>query len=400
MNEIISERFRRLLDEKQFAGAAVLVRKSGNEIYRGYFGQRDIEQNLPVDGKTIFRLASMTKPVIAAAVMILSDRGLLDIDDPIGKYLPAFAKMTAASRMVGFLDVYEADPDNPLVPKFNPEKLDGIHTVPVQKPMTIRQLLGHCSGMGQGPYSNMIYSEGVRSGQTLAERVDWMAQVPLDFQPGEFAGYSAGMAFDVLGRIVEVVSGMDLQAFIQTEICGPLGIPDLGYCLDKGQLDRLSQLYEAKNGILKNVTETDAPWKTVNPLPNGYYSGSAGMLGSLESYDRFVSMLANGGELNGVRILEPETAARMAVNSSEKGLEMSPGIGWGLGMIVHEDINRSGRKVCQGTFGWSGAYGCHFFIDPVRKITAVMMMAVSNIGGADSPIARELENAVWEQFSE
>lgn len=253
--------------------------------------------------------------------------------------------------------------------------------------------------MGQGPYSNSIYEKGVRPGQTLSERVDWMAKVPLDFQPGEFAGYSAGMAFDVLGRIVEVVSGKALNDFIQEEICRPLSIPDLGFILTAEQKARLSRLYLARGGELTDVTESDASWKIVDPLPGGYCSGSAGMLGSLESYDRFVSMLANGGELDGVRILKPETVAMMSTNSSPRRLEMAPGIGWGLGMIVHEDTRRSGRKLSRGSFGWSGAYGCHFFIDPAREITAVMMMAVSNIGGADSPLAREFEDIIWNEFS-
>ena len=387
------------LAEGRFAGASALVRQRGVLVWRGDFGFRDREKELNVDGDSIFRLASMTKPVIAVAVMILAERGLLDIDDPVSRYLPAFSRLQAADRAVSFADVLEFDPENAAVPRFNLQKLEGIGTVPVCRPLTIRHLLGHCGGMGQGPYSNGIYDSGIRPDQTLAERVDWMARVPLDTQPGDCAGYSAGMGFDVLGRIVELVSGKDLNRFIREEICAPLQIADLGYALTAEQRERLARLYEAESGRLRDVTESDAAWQIVDPLPRGYYSGSAGMLGSLNAYDRFASMLAGGGELDGVRLLRPETAAAMAVNSSPKKLEMSPGIGWGLGMIVHEDPQRSGRHVSPGSFGWSGRYGCHFFIDPVRQISAVMTMGVSNIGGADSPIARAFEDAIWEEFS-
>ena len=165
------------------------------------------------------------------------------------------------------------------------------------------------------------------------------------------------------------------------------------------QRERLARLYEAENGQLRDVTDSEPSWQIVDPLPRGYYSGSAGMLGSLNAYDRFASMLLGGGELDGVRILRPETVSAMAVNSSPRKLEMAPGIGWGLGMIVHEDPQRSGRHVSPGTFGWSGRYGCHFFIDPIRQISAVMTMGVSNVGGADSPLARAFEDAIWEQFA-
>ena len=400
MCENIRQMFGRFLKEGRFAGAAAVVRKDGREVFRCQTGMRNIEKHLPVEQNTIFRLASMTKPVVAAAAMILSDRGKLQIDDPVCRYLPEFGHQQAADRMVGFMDVYEADPENPLVPKFHPEKIEGIGLVPAARPVTLRDILGHCSCMGQGPYSNRIYEKGISPDQTLADRVKWIAQVPLDFQPGTHSGYSAGVAFEVLGRIVEVVSGKDLNSFIQDEICSPLGIRDLGYCLNEEQLTRVSEIYEARNGQLTDVTETDAPWKRVNPLVNGYYSGSAGMFGSAEAYDRFAAMLAAGGEYGGARILREETVKQMHTDSTQAHLRMGPGISWGLGMIVHEEPELSGRAVSRGTYGWSGAYGTHFFIDPVKKISAVMMMSVSNIGGADSPIAAEFERCVEESTGE
>lgn len=393
---VIKNRMQRYLEEHRFAGATVLVREKGKEELSVCFGKRDIERGLPVSEKTIFRLASMTKPVIAVAAMILTEQGKWKLDDPVKKYLPAFQNQKAANKMVGFMDIYEADPENPLVSKYHPEKLKDICLVSLERPVTIRDILGHCSGMGQGPFSNQIYQQKAVPGQTLEERVNIIGGIPLDFQPGSFASYSAAVAFDVLGRLIEIVSEEDLDTFIRKHICEPLAIQDMGFRLTEEQLERVARIYEAKDGILADVTETDKFWKMVNPLADGYFSGSAGMFGSLEAYDRFVQMLAKGGELDGVRILKPETVLSMSQRSVEYCLEMSPGIVWGLGMIVHENPAKSGRKVSKGTFGWSGAYGTHFFIDPVRQITAVMMMSVSNIGGADSDIARQLENDVSE----
>ena len=399
MCEKIERQFNKYLEERRFAGVNMIVRKEGMEIFRFQAGQRNIEKALPVEEDTVFCLASMTKPVVSVAAMILSDRGLLDIDDPVGKYIPAFYDLQVADRMVGFMDVYEADPDNPLVPRFREEKLERIGLVPVEKAVTIRNILGHSSGMGQGAFSCGIYEKGVHPGQTLEERVNWIAQIPLDFQPGTYTGYSASVAFEVLGRIIEIASGTDLNTFIREEICRPLGIRDLGYQLTEEQLGRLARIYEAKDGKLTDVTDTDALWKQVNPLRNGYYSGSAGMFGSLMAYDRFAQMLAGGGRFQGVRILKEETVRRMVENSNRKDLMMEPGISWGLGMIVHEDPAKSGRKVSPGSFGWSGAYGTHFFIDPVKKISAVMMMSVSNIGGANSPLAMVFEEEVMENLA-
>ena len=158
----LDQLFENCLAEGRFGGASALVRQRGVIVWRGDFGFRDRERKLNVDGDSIFRLASMTKPVIAASVMMLAERGALDIDDPVSRYLPAFAELQAADRVVSFEDVLEFDPENPGQPGFNLQKLEGIGTVPACRPLTIRHLLGHCGGMGQGPYSNGIYESGIR----------------------------------------------------------------------------------------------------------------------------------------------------------------------------------------------------------------------------------------------
>lgn len=386
------------LEKKAFAGAGCIVRKDGVVVEKVCNGYADLEHKIPVTEQTMFRLASMTKPVVAIAVMILEEEGKINIDDEVSKYLPEFSKQKAADRVVGFMDCYEADPQNPLIPKFNEEKLDNIGLVDVKREVRIRDLLSHSSGMGQGPFSMLQMEPLFHNNQTLEERVSIIAKMPLDFQPGTMTGYSAAVGFEVLGRIVEVVSEMDLNSFIQEKICKPLKIKDLGFVLSEEQKGRIARLYEAADNELIDVTESDEPWKKVNPLVNGYFSGSAGMIASLESYDRIVQMLANGGVLDNHRILKIETVNKMSSLGSYEHLEMGPGVVWGLGMIVHENPQKENSLLSKGTFGWSGAYGTHFFVDPIKHITVTMVMAVSNIGGADSYIAKELEKVVGEAF--
>ena len=391
----IKEKFHDLCVQGNFAGGALLIRRDGQEIHRQYEGLRDIENALPVDGDTIFRLASMTKPVVAVCVMILEERGMLSLDDPIQKYIPAFEKLRAADRMVGFMDVYEPDPDNPTVPKFNPSKLDDIHPVPLERPVTIRHLLTHSSGMGQGPYSAGPLGEKNRTDMTLEERVNMFAEVPLDFQPGTFSSYSATTGFDILGRLVELLSGMDLETFTKTNICGPLGIRDMGFHPTDEHLSRLAKLYAAKDGQLTDIGDSDELCRMFDPRKVNYLSGSAAMFGSLNAYDRFVQMLANGGELDGARILKAETVTRMA-DPRNSVHEMGSGQFWGLGMMVRDDPEKAGSPLSKGSYGWSGAYGTHFFIDPVKRLTGVMVMNVSNIGGAGSPIIPVFEKGADE----
>jgi CubicO group peptidase (beta-lactamase class C family) len=385
-----------LLQKRKFSGYGVSIRQNGRDIVRVFGGERDIAQSLPMAGNTIVRLASMTKPVIAVGAMILSDRGLLSIDDRIDRYLPEFSRMEAADKYLSFMDVYEPDPDNPLVPKFRADALMNIHVEPARKPITIEDILRHRSGMGQGPFSASILEKSDRPGMTLEERVKLFSTLPLDFQPGAFTGYSPAVAFDVLGRIIEIVSGEDLNSFIRKYICDPLEITDLGFDLTEEQLQRLSRLYESGPDGLTDATDSDHGWQLVDPLPTGYYSGSAGLLGSLDAYDRFVQMLAGKGIYGSKRILIESTV--QAMTSEASGPDMFPGLFWGLGMSVRKDPQLAGSPLSAGSYGWSGAYGTHFFIDPVKALTGVMVMQVSNIGGAGSPVIPVFERCAEEEI--
>lgn len=397
-NAAINNLLHSYIDAFRIAGAALIVRKNGQIVCDTQAGWADIERKIPMDKHTILRLASMTKPMVAIAVMQLAEKKLLSIDDPIGKYLPDFSQMKAAALLVGFTDYYEADPNNPAMPKAKPELLEGIRLVDAVRQVTIRDLLTHSSGMGQGPFSMTRYDQLIKPGQSLEERVHLISTLPLDFQPGTMTGYSANVAFDVLGRLVELLSGENLAAYMTQHICVPLGCGDLSFVLNEAQKQRIARLYEGTASGFRDVTDEEPFWQLVSPLNTGYYSGSAGMLGTVADYDRVVQMLSSGGILNGCRILKEETVHSICEEGALQHLEVCPGMRWGLGMVVSEASEKMGRSVGKNTFGWSGAYGTHFYIDPENRITAVLGVNASNIGGADSPLSRELENVIFQEF--
>ena len=386
------------IQENKIAGAYVIVRKNGKVVCDSGYGYADIEKKVPIKRNSIFRLASLTKPVIAVCVMMLEEDGALSLDDPIDKYLSGYGDFQVADRLIGFEDYYEADPDNPARPKIHGDLLDEVHPVPQIRKITLRDLLTHCSGMGQGPVSMREFEKLFRQGQSLDERIEQIPSVMLDFQPGQMTGYSASVAFEVLGKVIEIVSGKNLQTFVEERILQPLEISDLGFCLTEEQKKRVVRLYEGNSRSMKDVTDTEPFWKLIEPFSNHYYSGSAGMVGSVEAYDRFVSTLTYENFESSKRILLEQSVKKMSHSAAYKRMEFNPGTVWGLGMAVVENPEKAGRKVGKGTYGWSGAYGTHFIIDPSRHITAVLGVNCSNIGGADSVLSRELEEIIFDEF--
>lgn len=397
-NETIHEVIRHFMTHHLIAGASLIVRKNGKPVYQISDGWADIERKIPIDTHTVLRLASMTKPVIAIAVMMLTEEGRLSIDNPLSKYLPQFSHLKAADHLIGSTEFYEADPNHPAMPKVNPASLNDVTLVDACRPVTIRDMLSHSSGMGQGPLSMDRYEKEKFSAPTLPERMDLIASLPLDFQPGTNTGYSACVAYDVLGRIIELVSGMDLNRFIVEKISKPLGCKDLAFVLPEERYKHMARLYEANPDGMRDVSDTEPFWQSVSALESGYYSGSAGLLGTVADYDRIVQMLYHGGEYGDVRLLKKETVALMTREASARHLEMCPGTVWGIGMAVAEAPEKTHRSVGKNTFGWSGAYGTHFYIDPENDITVTLGVNCSNIGGADSAFSKEIEKAVMQDF--
>ena len=353
-------------------GAVMLVARKGQIAYVDVQGVMDVESKKPVTRDTVFRIASMTKPVIGTAIMMMLEEGKLRVEDPVSKFIPEFKIMKVA---------IESEPGGAAA---NPPKF---YTVPAAREITIKDLLTHTSGLASGPMGN---SEAARNPRkptdTLADQIPRLAATPLEFQPGSRWLYSPGAAFDTLGRIVEIASGMPLDRFLAQRVFGPLEMRDTCFYPAEAQMPRLITSYtKSEKGLAKDPRQI---WMS-NKV---YFSGGGGLVSTADDYARFAQMLANGGELAGQRLLSPRTVKLMAsahVQSTLPGRRA--GEGYGLSMRVVQDAVTGNHRVSDGAFGWSGAYGTHFWVDQKEDLIAVMMI--------QTPIAAmrpEFENAVMQ----
>jgi CubicO group peptidase (beta-lactamase class C family) len=367
---LIHEHIEKRIKEKKIAGAISVVAGENGIVHYDVSGYADIESGKRLEKSSIFRLASMTKPVIGVAVMMLAEQGRLNIDDSLSSFIPEYRNMTVAVP----------DKDAP----------EGYKTVPADREIILRDLLTHSSGLGHGGISeNKISALMPKDGDTLADVIPRWAAAPLDFQPGTHTGYSGLTAFDVLGRVVEIVSGQPLDKFLSEKLFVPLGMTETAFTLSEPQWKRTVTLYESTDkGLVRTPNQ--------KPLYfSGYFCGAGGLHGTVEDYLRFALMLLNGGEFNGARILKPETIKQMSAPQLPQGLPGIPaGQNWGLSMRVITDSTAPGAILPTGCFGWSGAWGTHFWIDPENKLTALMMINLFNAGGSGALTARELETDV------
>lgn len=392
----INEEMQKLVDMQEMAGGALIVRHHGKEVYKGKWGYADIQGKKPVDYNTMWLLCSMSKPITAAAVMLLIEQGKMGLDDKISQYIPGFKHMRVCAKRVGVDGSYQPDPHHPEGMTI-PEILDGMEYVDAKREITVRDLLTHSSGLGmEAP--GLTFMERVNSHEdVLATRIAKWTNCPLDFQPGEGTGYSPYASMEILGHIAELISGYDYQTFLKKHIFEPLGIRDITFQLSEDQHERLACLYKGENGKLEYVPEKDnGLWGT--DLEAGYFSGAAGMTGSIEDYDKITTMFAQGGIYNGTRLLKEETVRMIYEERGERALDLVPGVRWGLGMAVFYQPSAIGIHVPEGTYGWSGAYGTHMFIHPDSGISATFAMNRADIGGATSPIARKVEEVVFDRF--
>jgi len=377
-------RFREAVDQKQIAGAVLLVARQGKIAYVDAVGMQDVESGVAMTPGTIFRIASMTKPVTSTAVMMLADQGRLDLSDPVARFLPEFKFMKVALPRKKNGDAASTSPGNPAVDS---------ELVDAYRPITIRDLLMHTSGLSyrfvNRPLVGRLYSQaGICDGlspcdHSLAENVHRLAGLPLVHQPG--TAWEYGLNTDVLGRLVEVVSGQSLEAFLAERIFAPLKMTDSHFVLPEAKRNRLAALYEPGPGG-KIVRVGEGPtvkgeliyWAS---LPyagtKGYYSGGAGLVSTAGDYARFLQMFLNGGELDGVRLLRPRTVAAMTCNQTE-GLPLwipvhGFGFGYGFGVTTRP---AAGTKDPAGTFGWGGIYYTDFWADPQHEVIGIMMTQI------------------------
>ncbi|MEU5539156.1 serine hydrolase domain-containing protein [Streptomyces sp. NPDC020362] len=366
--ERLDQHFARHVGEGRLPGYLVAVARGGRVAHLTTYGHRDVAAGLPVEADTLWRIYSMTKPVTAVAVLQLVEEGRLSLDDPVDRHVPAFADPR----------VYESGSGARM------------RTRPADGPILIRHLLTHTAGLTFGfyykhPVDALYRARGLESsvppGADLAETVEVYASLPLQFEPGTQWNYS--VASNVLGRVIEVVSGQPLDAFFAERIFRPLGMTDAGFHLAPGQMGRLAELYgETDDGGIAPV-----PGLPVQSRPR-FLSGSGGVVATAHDFHRFMEMLRRGGELDGTRLLSPGTVAEMTRNQLPGGADRrsfgapahqersNEGLGFGFNVSVAVDPARTLAPQGLGTYGWTGVATTAFWVDPGRDLTVQFMTQV------------------------
>ena len=356
---ISSQRLNRLreqmkmdVESKRIPGAVLLIARNGKVAALDTLGFQDRRAQTPMKADCIFRVASMSKPITSVAAMILAEEGKLDIGAPVAQYLPEFKEARV-----------------------------GVEKVAPRRPMTVQDLLRHTSGLtygifGNSPVDELYKKSPIFTAKSLADMVATIASLPLAHQPGEVWEYS--VSSDVLGRVVEVVSGMDLDRFVSERITGPLKMSDTGFYLNASQAARLARADSAM--MLPPGDPTAKP---------AVFSGGGGMLSTAGDYARFCQMMLNGGELDGVRVLSPHTVALMTSDQLPPSTERhSPvalilgafgptpemGTSFGLGFAVRTEPGRNPVPGSVGDFSWAGITGTYFWVDPKEKLVTVLMI--------------------------
>ncbi len=353
------------VEAKRMPGAVLLIVRHGKIASYDAVGYLDRASETPMKKDAIFRIASMSKPITTVAAMILAEENKLDIGAPVAQYLPEFKDVKVGA--------------------------DGAAP---KRPMTVQDLMRHTSGLtyglfGNSPVDQMYRKANIFGAKSLEDMVKTIASMPLLHQPGEFWEYS--VSTDVLGRVVEVVSGTDLDSFVRERVTGPLKMNDTGFWVKPAAVSRLAKADGAPNALFEEATKK----------PN-VFSGGGGMLSSAGDYARFCQMLLNGGELEGVRILAPKTIALMTSDQLPPGVERHTpvamaigsfgpvpemGTSFGLGFAIRVDPGRNPMPGSVGDFSWGGITGPLFWVDPQTKLVAVMM--------TQSPQA--MLNVIWRQ---
>jgi CubicO group peptidase (beta-lactamase class C family) len=358
----------------EMAGASAVVVRKGKVVYQTYQGVMDLESKKPVTAETMFRVASMTKPVTSAAIMMMIEEGKVHLNDPVSRYIPEFKSLKVAVQ------------SGPAVPNAGGRgSTPQFYTVPPAREVTVKDLLTHTSGLASGDMGNStVRAIARKEGEKLEQYIPRLGATALEFQPGTRWMYSAQAGHDTLGRIVEIASGMPLDKFFQSRIFDPLGMKDIACYPSEANWPRVASVYDQQNGKLV---------KRANP--NGmsspiYFMGSGCLISTPLDYIPFGAMLANGGSLNGKQLMGKKTVEMMrAMHIPDTLPGRAPGEGYGLGVRVVTDHAKNGTLLSDGTFGWSGVYGTHFFVDPVEGVVGVLMVQTSN-----REVNREFEDLV------
>ncbi len=357
---------RRYIAPGKIAGALPVVFRRGELAYFEPLGRMDIERDVPMRDDTIFRIYSMTKPITAVALMMLYEDGLFQLNDPAHRFIPQWRDLA----------VYEAG----IVPNFL--------TRPVDRAMTIKDLFTHMSGLTYGfmNRSNVDHAYrklgvGASEGATLRTMIDTLANVPLEFSPGTRWNYS--VASDVLGYLVEVMSGEPYDQYLRTRIFEPLGMKDTGFSVAEDAVGRFAANYS--RGADKKLRVEDDPRNSIYLKPRTFFSGGGGLVSTAHDYLRFCRMLVNGGELDGVRILGRKTIELMTRNHLPNDEDLTrwalgsfsetanEGYGFGLGFSINLGPARTATIGSAGEYAWGGAASTIFWVDPAEQLVVILM---------------------------
>ena len=356
--ERLTATLQRYVDNGQLAGGVALVARHGRVVYHEAFGMRDMESREAMQKDAIFRIASQTKALVSVAVMVLQEQGKLLISDDLSKYLPEFEATTVAIE----------------------QDKGGYKVEPSRRPITLRDLLTHTAGIdyGSGIAEDRWAKADIQGWyfahreEAVRETVARMASLPFSAHPGERFVY--GYNTDILGAVVERVSGKSIDAFLRKAILDPLGMEDTHFYLPPSKADRLATVYSATERGLERAPEPGLGIGQGHYVkgPRVSFSGGAGLVSTAKDYARFLQMMLNGGTLDGRRVLSRKSVELMTVDHLN-GIEFRPGQGFGLGFSVVTDVGARGQPGTMGEFGWGGAYHSTYWVDPREGLVVVYL---------------------------
>ena len=361
------------IDQEKLSGNVIYIMRNGKPVYHKAFGLRDVATNDTMEQDDIFRIASQSKAITSVGVMILQERGQLLINDPVGKYLPEYRETTVAE-----------DDGN-----------GGYKVVPTKRAITIRDLLTHTAGIsyGRGPGAQEWLDADIFGWYTadrdepIRETVRRMASLPQAAQPGEQFVY--GYNTDILGAVIEVISGEPLDRFLKDNILEPLNMNDTDFYVPEEKRDRVATVYSLKGEKISLADNPGTP-DGVSHVGQGHYidgprksfAGGAGFTSTTRDYGTFLQMILNGGALNGTRILSRKSVELMTANHLGD-IDYSSGAGFGLGFEVITDLGEFGKPGSEGAYGWGGAYHSVYWIDPQENLVVVYLTQLIPAGDLD-----------------
>jgi CubicO group peptidase (beta-lactamase class C family) len=370
---VLDATMKQYVADQKLAGAVVMIHQDGREVFSEAYGWRDREASDSMEETDIFRIASQTKALTSVAIMMLMEEGKLVLEDPLSKFLPDWSKTTVAVA----------------------KEKAGYDVVPARRAITIRDLLSHSAGIsyGTGPGEQAWRDAGVFGWYfadktvPVADVVAKMAKLPMAAQPGEQWVY--GYNTDILGVVVEKLSGKSLDVFLKERLTDPLGMSDTSFCLPPEKSDRLAVVYSAKDGKSERAASPGL-WQGTGHIGQGHYlngpckafAGGAGLLSTARDYSRFLEMLRQGGQFEGKRYISRKSVEQMSQNALATAT-FQPGQGFGLGFRITQDPGKMGNLGSPGDYGWGGAYHSTYWVDPAEGLTVVYMTQLIPAGSLE-----------------